>query len=48
MKNPYGLVERLKTAGENLTDIIDKFGANNKQLANKTPQESETSSENIL
>ena len=26
VKNPYGLVERLKTVGKNLTDIIDKFG----------------------
>ena len=39
VKNPYGLVERLKTSGENLSDIIDRFGANNKELANKTPQE---------
>ena len=46
VKMPYGLVERLKNAGENLTDIIDNFAANNKELANKTPQESETSSEN--
>ena len=45
VKNTYGRVERLRTAGENLTDIIDKFGANNKQLANKSPKESETSSE---
>ena len=46
VKNPYGLVERLKTSGENLSDIIDRFGANNKELANKTLQESGTSSEN--
>ena len=46
VKNPYGLVERLKTVGKNLTDIIDKFGAENKHLANKSPQESETSGGN--
>ena len=47
VKNPYGLVERLKTSGENLSDIIDRFGANNKELANKTPQESRTSTVKI-
>ena len=46
MKNPYGLVERVRSPGENLTEIIDKFGASNRQLgANKSPKESERSSE---
>ena len=44
MKNTYGLVERVKAPGGNLTDVIDKFGANNKQLAvNKSPKESQSS-----
>ena len=43
----YGLVERVKSIRENLTDIIDQFGANNKQLANKSPKESQTYIGNI-
>ena len=46
VKNPYGLVERVKSPGENLAEIIDKFGANNKHLgADKSPKESQRSSE---
>ena len=37
----YGLVERVKSPGENLTDIIDKFGANNQHLANKSSKASD-------
>ena len=46
MKNSNGFVERVRTPGENLTEIIDKFGAENKELAaNKSPKGSQRSSE---
>ena len=39
----YGLVERVKSPPpENLADLIDKFGVNNKHLASKSSEESET------
>ena len=38
----YGFVERLKSPGENLTEIIDKFGASNRHLANKSGKEGDT------
>ena len=46
VKNSYGgLVQERDTAGKNLTDIINKFGANNRQLAKKTAKESQTTNE---
>ena len=41
MKNTYGRVERLRTPDGNLSDIIEKFGANNRHLANKSAKESQ-------
>jgi len=39
VRNTYGLVERVKAPAESLTEIIDKFGANNKELgATKSPK----------
>ena len=37
----YGRVEQGKSVDKNLTELIDKFGANNKHLANKSAMESQ-------
>ena len=37
----YGLVERVKPVDKNLTELIDKFGADNEHLANKSAMESQ-------
>ena len=34
----YGDLESVKPVGDNLTDIIEKFGADNEQLAKKSPK----------
>ena len=39
----YGEVEKLRSVGENLSEIIDQFGASNKHLANKSAKESPSS-----
>ena len=32
----YGMLEKVKPLDENLTELIAKFGTNNKQIANKS------------
>ena len=32
----YGMLERLKPLDENFTELIAKFGTNNKEMANKS------------
>lgn len=32
----YGYLEKVKSVGENLTEVIERFGADNKHLAKKT------------